>query len=141
VLLYVQTKGLDAGEDVALVVRDAAGVEGATPDRGLERFALPQVEGLGRLHVVVAVGEEGAVAASYLGVDDRVPFGLHDADFRAGVAQLVCYPLGAPSETPVLVRAGGDRGHPQELLQLRKQGVLRFFYASLGLHQRSSVRL
>jgi hypothetical protein len=57
VLLYVQAQRLYAGQHVALVVGDPTGVESPVPHRRLERLALPEIQGFGRLHVVVPVGQ------------------------------------------------------------------------------------
>ena len=45
--------------ELALVVGDAAAVEVLAADLGLERRRLPQLERIGRLHVEVAVAEDG----------------------------------------------------------------------------------
>jgi hypothetical protein len=48
--------------DLALVVHDAAAPHATVADGGLERRALPLVEGIDRLHVVVPVDEERRLA-------------------------------------------------------------------------------
>src|SRR5918995_7184273 len=105
-LLSIQTQRLYAGEHVALVVGDAAGVEAPVPDSRLERIALPQIQGLGWLHVVVAVGEERRLARPGLRVDHGVSFGLHDGRLGAGLLQLPPYPLGAVAEVFAFALAG-----------------------------------
>ena len=59
VLLQVRFDGLEVHEHLALVVGRAARVDLAVADRRLERRRLPQVERIDRLHVVVAVEENG----------------------------------------------------------------------------------
>ena len=54
--------GLDLDVDLALVVAGAARVDVVAAHFGLERRRLPLVQRIGRLHVVVAVEEDGRLA-------------------------------------------------------------------------------
>src|SRR3712207_6599751 len=133
-LLHIQTQRLYAGEHVALVVGDASGVEAAVPDSRLERVALPEIQGFGWLHVVVAVGEECRFARADLRVDHGVSFGLHDAGLGAGLLQLPRHPPCAVAELSALVLAGGDRRHPKELVQLPEKLFSRTVHALAQIH-------
>jgi hypothetical protein len=57
---------LEVGEVLALVVARAPAEKRAALDRGLERFGLPQLERLRRLHVVVAIDEIMRLAAALI---------------------------------------------------------------------------
>jgi hypothetical protein len=93
--------GQELGQVLALVVGRAAAVQAAVADLGLERRAGPGVQGVGRLHVVVAVHEHGGGA------------------WRAGAVAEDQRPAGGPSH-PRLQAGGGHQvagvagrgGHP-----------------------------
>jgi hypothetical protein len=134
VLFAVEPQGLDAGENVALVVRDTPGIQRAVADGRLERFALPELQRFRRLHVVVAVGEERPFAFADLRVDDRVSLGLHDSGLGTGLLELSRDPIGALAKAPALVSSGGDRRHPQELLELAEKVVFQAVHTLSKLH-------
>src|SRR6185295_13962674 len=72
----------DRDEHRSLVVRDAARIEAAVADLRLERRALPPLEWIGRLHVVVPVDQKGRSVrrAEPLAVHHRVAGRRDDAD-------------------------------------------------------------
>jgi hypothetical protein len=59
---HQQLDGLEMYEYLALVVSRAASVDVAVAHRRLEGAALPLVQRIGRLHVIVAVYEQGRLA-------------------------------------------------------------------------------
>ncbi len=71
----------DRGEHRSLVVGGAAGIEPVVAHFGLEGRALPAVQGIGRLHVVVAVDEDGRRG----GIDEPL---TEDAGMAAGIDAL-----------------------------------------------------
>ena len=100
---------------------DAARVELAVADRRLERRRRPQVERIDRLHVVVAVEEDGRRTrrAQPFAVDDRVAGRLLDAGvLQADAGHLVAGPLGAAAHVGRMAGQRADAGDGQILLQL-----------------------
>ena len=97
--LEIRLDRLEMGEVLALVVAGAAREEVAAAKRRLERRAVPQLERLGRLNVVVAVHEKvrlGAVApARRGGSDDRVAAGPVHARLEAKRLGVTGEPAGA----------------------------------------------
>ena len=73
VLLQMGLDRLDVHEHLALVVGGAARVDLAVADGRLERRAGPEVHGIDRLHVVVAVEQDRRLAGRVepVAVDDR----------------------------------------------------------------------
>ena len=116
-------------------------IQPTVADRGLEGLALPELQRLGGLHVVVAVGEEGLVAFAGLGVDYGVSFGFHDRSSGAGLFELTRHPFGALAEARAVILSGGDRGHPQELLELAEEGVSLAVHVLSQVHPRKSFLL
>ena len=108
---------LDVQVKLALVVDRTAGEELAVADGRLEGRRGPQLEGLGGLHVVVAIDEDRLRAGrctAVLGEDDRVARrGEHlggEADARA----LGGEPLGGAARVGVVFGAGADARDAQE---------------------------
>ncbi|MEJ7666445.1 MAG: hypothetical protein WKG07_46485 [Hymenobacter sp.] len=75
VLLQMRLNRLEVHEDLALVVGRAARVDLAVANRRLERRGRPQVKRIDRLHIVVAVEQDGRRArrSEPLAIDDRMP--------------------------------------------------------------------
>ena len=111
--------GLDLNVDLSLVVAGAAREDVVAADFGLEGRGLPFVQRIGRLHVVVAVKENGGLAgrAQPFGVDQRVAAaGIFD-QFRgshAGGAQLVQGEVGGAADVGLVFRQRADRGDAEE---------------------------
>src|SRR3989304_9458197 len=66
------------GEDLALIVVGAPGKEVSLPDNGLKGRALPEVEGVRRLDIVVTIDEKRLcpLRPFPLAIDDRGARGL-----------------------------------------------------------------
>ena len=124
--LEVRFDRLDVHERLPLVVGRAARDDVAVFDDGLERRALPQVERVGRLHVVVAVDEDrrGVVGDVVLGVDDGVAARLHHVHLlHADAAEVGGEPLGGAARVVVVVGVGGDRGDAEPVGELVDERV------------------
>ena len=84
-------RGGEQHVELALVVDRAAPVEVAVADLGLERIALPELERVGRLHVEVAVAEDGRRArrrrrGADLADRERLAVPVDELALAAGVA-------------------------------------------------------
>ncbi len=120
-LLQMRFDRLEVHEDLALVVGRAARVDLAVADRGLERRRFPQVHRIDRLHVVVAVEEDGrrAFRAQPVAVDDRIAWRVDQAHVaEADAAHLVGGPLGAAADVGGVLRQRADAGNREILLEL-----------------------
>src|SRR5262249_50885051 len=107
--------------DLAFVVGGAASKEIAVADHGFKRGGCPQVEGLGRLYVVVPVKKDGGLAWSLEG------FGVYEGMQRGGnrfnglepsCAQMVADPASGPLDVRLVLAFCADTGDPQEFTQL-----------------------
>ena len=109
---------------LALVVGGAPGQQQAVPLGGLERRALPFLQRLDRLHVVVPVHQDPrgtGIGGRPLGEHRGQPAGRglpRLGDREAYGAQVRRKPLGAAPHVAVPRRVGGDRRDGQPLLQV-----------------------
>jgi hypothetical protein len=110
-----------------LVVGAAAGAHLAVDDRRLERRRLPQLQRLGRLHVVVAVDQQrGPVVAGGRGVavDRGQPAALEQAGLEPGVLQAGAKERRGPARVLVTVALGAHRRDAQEGEELVEKGLV-----------------
>ncbi len=123
---------LDMGEGLAFVVGGAARDQEIPLDRGLEWGALPLLQRLGRLHVVVTVEEDRRLVrgARPLAVDQRVDLGRDDLRLHPGRSKLLGNELRAAQHVLFVLRLGGDGGDPQVLLELLEVALLLALDAS-----------
>ena len=120
-LLQVRLDGLEVHEDLALVVGRAARVDLAVANGGFKRRRLPQLERVDRLHVVVAVEEDGrrALGAQPVAIDDRVAWCLDEADVvEADASHLLGGPLGTAADVAGMLRQRADARNGEVGLQL-----------------------
>ena len=82
--------GLDLQIDLAFVVGCAAREDVAAPHLRLEGRRFPLIERIGRLHIVVAVEQDGRLArrAQPFGVDQRVALAFDQLGRKSGGLQL-----------------------------------------------------
>ena len=121
-------EGAQVHHQLALVVRDAAADEPAVADERLERRVLPQVEGVDRLDVVVAVDDDGRRARRLVdpAVDDRMQVGRDDLDLgRAQAAQASRDPLRGRDHVAGVLVEGGHARDARQLEQGLDAGLAR----------------
>jgi hypothetical protein len=124
--------GLQHGQDLALHVRGPPGVQVLAADGRLEGVALPQLQRIHRLHVVVAVDQDrgrGASRRYVLPVDQWRTGGreaLHPA--AAQRAQCLRRPFGGGQHLALAGGFGGNRGNGQQLVQLAAEARQVGFY-------------
>ena len=113
---------LDEGHQLALVVAGAAAADDLSLrrvlDLGIEGIAVPQVQRIDRLHVVVAVEEDRArPARGRPAHHHRLPRGVADRRLEPQVLQLRAQPFGGAAGVCVVGRIGPDRRDADEILQ------------------------
>ena len=110
-----------------LVVADAAPVDAPTHNGGRERRRAPFLQRLGRLHVVVAVDQDGGrVFASFqmVGVNGGMSGGGPGFDgVEACFFQTLCQPLCRPRHVRGVLELGADAGNGGEGQQVSQGGL------------------
>jgi hypothetical protein len=121
----VRLERLHVQEELPLVVHRAARVDAPVAHGGLERGRVPQLERLGRLHVVVAVDEQRRRARrpAPLAEHDRVPGVSWTSASRPARAERVAQPLGAAARVGVVLGARAHARDAEEVEQLGAGGV------------------
>ena len=122
--------GLDVAVHLALVVGRAARVDVAVANRRLEGRRDPFIQGIGRLHIVVPVAQNGRFPGRVqpIGVDQRMPRGLDHLDmFHLRGAQAGGDELGGALDVGDVLGQRADAGDAEEILQLGEQPVLVCF--------------
>ena len=119
---------LDEREHLPLVVHRAARIEVAVAHLRLEGWTLPQLDGVHRLHVVVAVEENGRLVFRFepLAVDERMPVfqWLDEPDLLdADGAELVGDELRGAAHVVVVLVQRADAGDAQQRLEVFEEGV------------------
>ena len=137
--LEVGLYGLQVGEVLALVVAGTAGEEIAALDARLEGRRLPQLERLGRLHVVVAVDHVVRLLCAGLarraGHEDGVALGRMQLGFQADGAAVLQQPITAGRHVLGVFRLGGDAGEAEVVAEfLQEPVVVRVEVVEDGLH-------
>ena len=120
VLLQVRLDRLEVHEHLALVVGGAARVDLAVADGRLERRRLPQVQGIDRLHVVVAVEQDGRRPGrpQPVAVDDRIAGRLEQPDvLQPDAAHFVAAPFGTAADVGFVLGQRADARDGQQRLQ------------------------
>src|SRR5438477_909349 len=120
-------RDLDGDDHRSLVVGYPAPVETPVAQLRAERIAQPALEGIGRLHVVMAVDEDRRRfrRAEPLAVDDRVPRRRDRADFDgAGLAQLRGDPVRCACHVVTMPRIGADTRDAREFDELVEYPVV-----------------
>ena len=121
VLLQVRFNRLEVHEDLPLVVGRAARVDFAVADGRLEGRGFPQLDRVDRLHVVVAVEEDGRRArrAQPVAVDDREAGRVDQLDvLQPDAAHLLRRPVRAALHVGRVLRQRADAGDGEVLLEL-----------------------
>ena len=120
--------GVEEHEQVRLVVGDATCVEPAVALGQLEGRRLPELEGVGWLHVEVRVAEDrrrrlGGVRRTHLADRERAAVPVDDLGLTTSRADPIDDPLGGALNVPAVRRIGTD-GRDRD--QLREPGDERF---------------
>jgi hypothetical protein len=103
---------------MAFVIAHSTGVHLAFANRRLEGRRVPQLEGLGRLDVVVIVEEQCPIApASSLGKDGRRATGGHDPHRKLAACEHVGHELGALGHASVMSGDAWLGTEPTQLIQ------------------------
>jgi hypothetical protein len=116
----VRLDGLEVHEHLAFVVSGAARVDFAVTDRGLERRRLPELDGVHRLHVVMAVEQDGGSirSAQPVAIDDREAWRVDEPDvLQADPLHLVCRPFRTRTHVVGMLREGADARDREVSLQ------------------------
>jgi hypothetical protein len=126
--------GFDVGVHLAFVVGRTAGIEIAVALGGFEGRGFPEVEGVGRLDVEMAITEDGRLAGGVqpVGVDQGMALGFDDFDvFEAGVAEFGGYVLGGAVGIVIVLGESGDAGDAEEFLQFFEEARLVLGYVTI----------
>src|SRR6185437_6910674 len=127
---------LDRQEHRALVVGDAARVDAAVAQCRRKGRALPLLQRIGRLDIIMSIYQNRHLArgAEPFAVDDRVAGGRHRADVeRAGGGELGGHPAAGGGDVARVRGVGADARDRRELDQLVEDFVV------LGLEPREHV--
>ena len=117
----VRLERFDVEIELAFVVDRTAREDLAVAHRRLEGRAVPQLERLGGLHVVVAVDEHRLRARLGLAPftdDDRVALRRMDRRVHTDLVQRLGDPAGGARRVGVVLRARADAGNAEEVEQL-----------------------
>ncbi len=126
--------------DLPLVVGGAAGVQIAAANGGFKCRRGPEVQRLGRLHIVMAVEEDGRFAgrAQRFAIDERVHFRGQDFDVvEARGAQLFGDPLRGALDVRLVLGLRADAWNPQEFVELVQMFVALGINVFGQIHVRS----
>src|SRR5689334_25204956 len=106
----MRLESLDMEIELSFVVDRSAREEFSAANGRLKRRTLPQVEWLGRLHVVVPIDQHrlGPWRAAPFADDDRVTRRRMDLRLKADLGQLGGQPLGATPGVGVMLGLGGN---------------------------------
>ena len=127
--------------DLALVVGGTTSKEVAVSNGGFERGRSPEIERLGRLHVIVAVKEDGGFARSFqrFRIDEWVEIRGYDLNrFKSGGAQVIGHPARTSFDVRLVLALSADARDSQEFTKLRQVLVAAPFNKFSKIHKRPS---
>jgi hypothetical protein len=111
--------GLQMCEMLPLVVGGTARKKRVRRDARLERWGFPQLQRLGRLHVVMPIdhemGARGSLLARGFGDHDRVTVGGANPGLQSDLFAMIGQPSGTGDHVAVMLRLGGDAGEPEKI--------------------------
>src|SRR5271163_390702 len=113
-------EGFQVDVNLAFVVGCAAAVEIAVASLGKKRRRGPQIQGIGRLNVVMPVEKYRGLAGSFegFGVNQRMKSGGDYFDrLETGGAQVVGNPTGGALDVLLMLALGADRRNAKEIAQ------------------------
>src|SRR5579859_1010722 len=126
---------------LAFVVRGPAAEEIAGAHGGFECGGSPKIKRFRRLHVVVAIKEDGGLAGSFerFGIDERMEIRRNDFDLlETGSAKIVGHPASRAFDVRLVFALCAHAGDSQEFAQLCQMLVAIAFYKFSKVHKRSS---
>ena len=112
-------ESFDEGHHLALVVHSPAGDDAfatlCLDDLWFERIAIPELIGIGRLHIVMAVIEQvrRAFRALEMTHDHRMLLGVTHGGIEADLGELRGHPFGGSADIRRIFRVGTDAGDAQ----------------------------
>ncbi len=124
------------GVHLALIVGGAAAVEVAVALGGLEGRSGPKLQGVGGLHIVMAVAEDGRFARSVqpIGIYQGVSAGLNEFDIlHAGSAESGGDEFGGAFDVGAILGQSADARNPQKLFQLLKEPGFRCWFTKASV--------
>src|SRR5258708_3417211 len=136
--LHHGLEGLYVHIELAFVVGAAAGIYLSVPDHRFERAAMPQLQGIGRLYVVVAIDQDRGfgLVGYFLAIDDRmsirrVYLGFVDTSVQQALFHRGC----ADYHVRAVLAAGADGGYAEALYEFTKETIFIFLLVVLpGFH-------
>ncbi len=130
--------GFDVHVHLALVIGSAAAVQIPVALGGLKRRRLPEFEGVGGLHIVMAVTQDRGLARGVqpVGVHQGVLIGLNHLDIlESGGFQFGGYELGRSIDVGLVLGCGADAGNAEQFLQLIQHPLLMGIDVLYGLER------
>ncbi len=127
--------GLDVHVHLAFVVGGSAGVDVAVAHGGLEGRALPELQRVGRLDVVMAVTKNGwlALGVQPIAIDQRIAIGRNDLDMLdAGVFQAIGDEVGGSLDVGLVLGQSADAGDAEKILKLFEEAGLVLLDKRIG---------
>ena len=109
------------------VVDRPPGVKVAVALGGLERGGMPFVQGIGGLHIVMAIGQAGWLACGMqpVSINQRVTGGFDDPDMlQANPLHLPGQALGGKPDVARMLGEGRDRRNAEQRFQFLKEASL-----------------
>ncbi len=112
---------LDEGHQLALVVRRAAAADdpalGCILDLRIERFAIPKIKRINRLHVIVPVEHQVRPGSARVAHHHGMAGGRADVGLDPQRPQIEHQPFGGALAVVAECRVGRDRRDPQQVQQ------------------------
>jgi hypothetical protein len=130
---------LDMNMNLTFIVGGSASKDIPVAHFGLKGGRGPEFEGLGRLHIVVAVKEDGWLAGGFegFGVNKRVEAGGNDFNcFEAGRTKTFGDPFGGAIDVRFVFAFSTDGRDAEKFIELAKMLLAATFYKFSKVHKR-----
>ena len=95
---------------------------------GFKGRRLPKFKRIGRLHVVVAVAQNGRFAGRVqpVGIHQRMTAGRYDFDvFHAGLMERICHETSCPRDVVLVFGQSADAGYAQAVVIVLRENAAR----------------
>ena len=116
--LVQRVQSADVNVNLSFVIGGAAAEKISAANCRLERRRRPQIERLGRLHIVMPVKEHSGFSGSgeRFAIHERVHLGADNFDMlEAGTLQTICNPGGGAFDVRFVLALRADAGNAQKL--------------------------